>query len=383
LNPAQLSAIVDRTPYVKDRSQAQRLQTAGLAGTIAIKGRVVKSGEHLFIEHQEDGFRSKLSVSPGVGLKAYEGRDVIVAGKLDEWPSSLAFLREARVVDARGLKASSEPTAPGMVRVRVQADRIRTAPGKGVATRDVQGVLYHGRGGTGSNGLYTFKEDVTVLLRDGWAYDRLDVPPSDLNLKASRELEPQRWCQWRRAGGGYEIRWQDDHGRAKGDWRKADGRLVDPWPSGTRLAGGYTSAAFYGSLALGGTYTKNTRFFAKDGTYEDSSYSQSGSGSMAADNGFSSQTTSQSNKTGSTSVTGTTASTDSSGAMTSSGSPSMAVTGSAKRDDGARHRGQYSIDGYTLEIRRGNGQVDRLFTFKSLTDGIWIGDRTFSLPSKQ
>jgi hypothetical protein len=375
--------MVDRVPYVKDRTPTQRLEAAGLAGTIAIKGRVVSRGENRFyLEHQEEGFRSKLSVSPGVSLKEYEGRDVIVAGRLDEWPSALVFLRDSRVIDGRGLKASSEPTAPGMFRIQVEAERIRTAPGKGVSTGDVHGVLYHGRGATGSNGLFTFKEDVTVLLRDGWAYSRIDVPPSDLNLKASRELEPQRWGQWRRAGGGFEIRWQDDHGRAKGDWRKAEGRLVEPWPSGTRLAGVYTSAAFHGSIALGGMYVKNTHVFAKDGTYEDSRFSQAGSGSMAATNGFSSQATSHSNKTGTTSVAGTTASTDSSGAMTSSGTPSMAVTSRSNRDDGSQHRGRYTIDGYTLEIRRDNGQVDRLLTFKSLSEGIWIRDRTFSLPSK-
>jgi hypothetical protein len=54
-------------------------------------------------EHQEEGFRSRLSVSPGVGVQAYEGREVIVAGRLDEWPSSLRV--PARIARGRWPRA--------------------------------------------------------------------------------------------------------------------------------------------------------------------------------------------------------------------------------------------------------------------------------------
>ncbi len=299
LTPAQLSAIVQRTPYVKGRSQQQRLEAAGLAGDIAIKGRVVRSGDSLFIDHVEGPFRSRMRVSPGVNVKEYEGKDVVVAGRFDEWPSSLAFLRKSRLVDGSGLKPSAEPNAAGMMRAGVEADVIRTAPGKGVATGDVAGVLYHGRGATNAYGSYAFVEDATVLFRDGWAYHRLDVPPSDLNVKVSRDVEPQRWSKWRRAGSGFEIQRMDDHGRVKGEWRTAEGTLAGAWPAGTPLRGPYTSAAFHGSIALGGTYVKNTHTFGEDGRYEGSRFAQSGAGSMAANNGFNSMTTSQSDKTGS------------------------------------------------------------------------------------
>jgi hypothetical protein len=375
LNPAQLAAIVERTPYVKDRSQRQRLQAAGLAGDIAIKGRVVKRGEHFFIDHEEGAFHSKLRVSPGVNLKAYEGREVVVAGRLDEWPSSLAFLRNARLVDGSGLKPSAEPTAPGMTRMAVEADRVRTPPGKGLGSGDVAGVLYHGRGGyVGVS--YQFIETAIVLLRDGWAYERHDVPPSDLNVKASRELEPQRWSKWRRAGSGYELQRHDEQGRPKGQWQKAEGSLKGPWPAGTRLRGSYNAVAFHGSVALGGMYFSNTHVFRDDGGWEDSRFARGYSGGMAANSGFNSSTASHSDKTGTQSSSGTTS------AASPTAAPNVTVTTQGKRDDGAEHRGRYAIDGYTLEIRRDNGRVDRYLTFKSVGEGLFISDRTFSPPKK-
>ncbi len=377
--PAQISAIVARTPYVKGLSHQQRLQAAGLDSDIAIKGRVVRSGNSLFIDHLEGPFRSRMRVSPGASVKDLEGRDVVVVGRLDEWPSTLVFLRNARLVDGSALKPSTEPSAAGMVRAGVEADVIRTAPGKGAATGDIAGVLHHGRGTTNAYGSYAFVEDATVLFRDGWAYHRLDVPPSDLHVKMSRDVEPQRWSKWRREGSGFEIQRMDDHGRVKGEWRKAEGTLAGAWPSGTRLRGPYTSAAFHGSIALGGTYVKNTHTFGEDGRYEGSRFAQSGAGSMAANNGFNSMTTSHSDKTGSRSTSGST----SSGGMANPTAPGVTVTSSSKRDDGAERRGRYAIDGYTLEIKRDSGRVDRYFTFKVPGDHVWIGGSSFSAPKKK
>lgn len=40
-----------------------------------------------------------------------------------------------------------------------------------------------------------------LLLDDGWLYDRPGAPPpSDLDVKASRDLEPQYWHRWKSAG---------------------------------------------------------------------------------------------------------------------------------------------------------------------------------------
>ncbi len=377
-NPAQIAAIVARTPYVKGLTHPQRLQAAGLAGDIAIKGRVVRSGKSLVVDHVEGPFRSRMRVSPGIDLTAHEGRDVVVAGRFEAWPSSLAFLRKSRLVDGRGLAPSSEPAVSGMVRAAVDADVIRTAPGKGLDSGDVAGVLYHGRGATNAYGSYAFVEDAIVLLRDGWAYHRLDVAPSDLNVKVSRDVEPQRWSKWRRAGGGFEIRRMDDHARLADAWVKAEGTLQGPWPSGTRLRGPYTSAAFHGSIALGGTYVKNTHTFGDDGRYEGSNFAQSSAGSMAANNGFTSTTTSRGDKTGTRSTSGST----SSGGVANPSAPGVTVTSNTARDDGAQRRGRYVIDGYTLEIRRDSGRVDRYLTFWSTGDRIWIGSSTFG-PTKK
>jgi hypothetical protein len=370
INPAQLSAMLERARKVKD--VRDRLAAVGLAGTIYIKGRVVRRGESLFLDHVDGAFHSRMMVSPSVDLKGREGQEVVVSGRLEELPLSLAFLRSARLLtDTQGLVASNEPAEPGLVRMTVEADRIRAAPGKGVPLADIAGVLYHGRGAVGGDGNFTFKEDAIVLLRDGWAYDRLDVPPSDLDLKASRELEPQNWLRWRRAGSGFEVQAQDDHGKPKGEWRVAGGSLKAPWPAGAKLSGIYTTASFVGSAALGGTYFRNSHIFHDDGRYQDSNLTQSGSGSMAAQmNGFSAGGSSHSGASGTQSSAG-------------GGNQSVAVATSSRRDDGAEHRGRYSVDGYTLEIRYDSGRVSRMLSFPgAVSDAIWIGSRSYTPQNK-
>lgn len=365
INPAQLAAMLERGRGVKGVDRA--LAAAGLSGPLLIRGRVVKRGEFHHLDHIEGPFHARILVAPRLNLSAFEGQEVTITGSLDGWPGALAFIRHARLVaNAPGLPVSREPTAPGMVRMPVETDRVRTAPGRGVPAGDIVGVLYHGRSGVTGSGNLGFVEDATVLLRDGWACNRQDLPPSDLDAKASRELEPQRWLRWRRSGGGFEVQAQDDHGRPAGAWRRAEGTLKSPWPAGTRLNGSYSTASFHGSLALGGTYFKSTRIFHDDGRYTDSRYSQSGSGSVAATlNGFSAGGSSHSDARGTRSSAG-------------GGGDGVAVATSSRRDDGAEHRGRYSLDGYTLEIHLDSGRVLRQLSFPlEGRNGLWIGSASY------
>ena len=73
---------------------------------------------------------------------------------------------------------------------------------------------YRGFGTTGANG-YEFREELRLLFTDGWAYTREDLAPADLDVEASRRLEPQYWERWRQAGGEFVFQSHDDFGQAR------------------------------------------------------------------------------------------------------------------------------------------------------------------------
>lgn len=366
ISPAQLTAMIAKARGAG--SSRERLQRAGLAGRIYIRGEVVRSRNSHFIEHVDGPFRSRIPVSTGISLAPYAGRTIVVSGVLDGLPGSIAFLRETRIVaDASGLVASTEPLEPGLVRVAVDVQQVLAAPGRGIAAERVQAAFLSIEQGV------EYREHAWLLLRDGSLYDRTGIPPADLDAEASRRLEPQHWHRWKTAGPD-RIEWQrfDDRGRSDGVWKPARGLMASPWARDTRLDGPFQTASFHGSLALGGTHVSRTMRFMPDGRFESSRSSFSGSGSMAADTGFSANASSHSDASGTRSSAG-------------GGNAGVAVATRSQRNDGAEHRGTYRLDGYTLELRYDSGRVERVLSFpvpwKPMA--VFIGDSVYTRPDKR
>lgn len=372
---AQLTALIDSW---RGRSLDESKTAMRAAGVIHIRGKVVRRRDSWFIEHDAGAFGARMSVSPGINVSAHEGREIVVAGRFDDWPGSLAFMREARIVaDASKLEPAKLDERPGLYRKAVDVGRIRTEPGKGVSAGDIEAVM-HGFFNRASAGA---DEPVTILLDDGWAYRRTDVPPEDLNVKASRELEPQLWGRWRKKGKDYEFQAQDDWGKARGEWTPVRGRPVPPWPKGHRLATSYESRSFYGSIGLGATSFHSVVGFERDGRFRASDSSLSTSGSMAANDAFNPTSTTASSHS------------DDKGTSTSVGHSSRNETlgtsvgtyGKGKRDDGADRRGTYSLSGYVLETRSDSGQVVRMLSFPWDDKGerLYMRGRTYSTVKEQ
>jgi hypothetical protein len=335
------------TPY----NFRQGRQAARAAGTLYISGTVVQRGERFYLQSTDGAFASSISVAAGIPISAFLGQEITLQGTLDDLPSSLIFLRAPRVVrDPSALRPSTLPSAPGMQRTRVPVEQITTTPGNGAHSRDLVGMHYHWSSGTGVNG-YEFREEIRLLFRDGTAYLRTDVPPSDLDVAASRRLEPQNWARWRRAGNDFEFQKRDDYGQPEGDWFKKSGRLAAAWNPNQRLTGTYSSAAFYGSIALGGTYSTNSYSFTPDGRWERVGFSRSSSGSMAAQEpvGYSGSASSVSDGSGTKSSAG-------------AGNAGVYTRSSSQRDDGAKNRGTYRFDGMTLELKADDGTVRRVIS---------------------
>lgn len=66
-----------------------------------------------------------------------------------------------------------------------------TAPGKGVQPDEIEAVMFYGYNSYGW--VVSFEEEQRLVLKDGWAYDKLRVPPADLDVAASRKNEPELW----------------------------------------------------------------------------------------------------------------------------------------------------------------------------------------------
>jgi hypothetical protein len=365
---AQLTPLVAGwfgTPRSYDRARAHVRE----AGTLYIRGMVITRRDSRFLETSDGTFASRFLVSPGIDVSAFDGQEITVEGTIDEVPSTILFLRNARVVrDASGLRASPLPAEDGMRRLEVTVDRITAVAGRGLRAQDIRGMFYTAYGATGVSG-YEFREEMRLLLRDGWAYLRTDIAPADLDVEVSRRVEPQQWARWRAVSGGYEIQRLNDHGAPDGEWFRKTGRLLSVWPTNHRLNGSFTAAAFYGSIALGGTYSKTTYVFRPDGRWERVGYSQSSSGSMAAQSpvDFTASASSVS---------------DGSGTKSSSGGGNLDVytSGSSRRDDGAKNRGTYRLDGMTIEMRADDGTVTRTLCLPvdAKFESLYLFGRSFS-----
>jgi hypothetical protein len=337
--PAQLPALARQW---RDSGRPRRE-----TGPFYLRGRLVARGEHVFLEPEDNAFRARTSVHPDVDLRARVGQRVVLEGHFDGPPDkSLIELRRTRLVlDTSGL-TPSPLSQNGLYRAEVALERVRAAPGRGIPPGELVAVLLETRS-AGTN----MEESVYYLLRDGSAYRRGELPPADLDVARSRELEPQQWARWRKSlGGSYEIQRQDDFGKPDGPWQKLNATVAKPWASGTRPAGVYSVSRFHGSIALGGVYSKSFITLDADGRFTSSRYAQGGSGSMAAAAGFTGSATSHSDGTGTRSTAG-------------GGNAGVFAGSRSSRDDGAEHRGTYVLEGYTAELRYDSGRVERGLCF--------------------
>jgi len=256
----------------------------------------------------------------------------------------------------------------------------RTAPGKGVRDGDIAAVyvtweIAHLSHETVRRVEYTTR----LLLKDGTGYLAASFPPDELNVKASRQLEPARWFQWRKPlfGKGYEMRGQDDK-----DWRRPmpeQSWIAQPARSGERLNGAYKEYQAYGNSNVG-TFrtTQSTWYFNKDGTFSTSFLARTTSGSREVLNGHSVNTLTLADSEGTSTTAGV--SQTPSGKMADT--PIFAGGSNRRSGDGADRRGRYQFNGWVLEVERDDGSIGRYFvSFQSdKRDSINIGDSQYNIP---
>jgi hypothetical protein len=339
-------------------------------GLVYVKGRVARRDldeDQGFYLVQEQGDRRAASrIDLGFDAEAWVGREVVLRGLATSLRSYALRLADAALVtDASGLAPSPLPQA-ALARKEVLLQRVLTAPGRGLPDKDLTAVVIHGESNY-SNGT-RWDEDVRFLLRDGTVYHRTEMPPDQVNVAASRQLEPQRWGRWRASGKAYDMQPQDADGRP-GAWQAQKHRAVQPWPKDMRLEGSFSRGQFNGSLALGGTSFKRAIRFTRDGRFERSYSSLSSSGAMAATlNNAVISASSRGDGKGSSSTGG--------GTVGSAG-----AFGSRQQDDGAGRRGRYQLSGFVLTLDYDDGHQERLLSFPVYDDHktIYVGSGSLSL----
>lgn len=183
---------------------------------------------------------------------------------------------EATLCEYQGEVNKPSPSVEAAAKAEERRFKWVTAPGQGVAEEEIEAILHQAEHKNDSLGI-RLEEDHILLLKDGWAYMNLRVPPADLDVRASRDNEPNQWRRWRRHKGAYQLERADA-------WQDAPGLAVRPARPGETLSGAYSHASMYGNLYTTAHTFKDTLYFRADGTLSQGSSVRGGTTAMNSGN---------------------------------------------------------------------------------------------------
>jgi len=309
------------------------------------------------------------------------GRDETLARYKDGLQQTLLFVVQGQAQAQSAPRSSGDKPAAQTVQAVSQnhGQAVRTAPGQGVQDDDIAAIFVTEQVVKFRSETVKRAEHTTwLLLKDGTGYP-IESPPDELNVKASRQLQPQRWVQWRRGGSGYEIRGPNDNA-----WRRlpadgcsmplqdareiclsATGWVAQPARAGARLNGTYEHLDGWGNMISGIRTKRTTWHFNGDGTFTSSF--QGTSGYVDTINHFSVSSSTESNARGTRKTSGMS---NTSGLWQSGGGGSVATHSDRRANDGASHQGRYRLKGWVLEVDRADGRTERhLVTFRGDSPG--------------
>lgn len=204
--------------------------------------------------------------------------------------------------------ASNSEAAKKPVPSKRRGSDAYTRPGAGPKASQVFGIYSKMLMRSGVGGSFYMVHVPMILLKDGTYFEDFDVPLADFDVAAAHTARPNAWGKWRKQGG--TIQTQD----SKGVWEKGD--FYGPLPAakpGEKLNGFYSTLSGGGDTAFGGTtmvVVTNDITFLPDGRFK--------AGRFA-------------------------------GGMT----PDVTVRSENKTD------GTYSLNGYTLTLKYGDGRIER------------------------
>lgn len=177
----------------------------------------------------------------------------------------------------------------------------------------------------------TVRYEPYLLLKDGIVYKGVPlVPLEDWDVAKSRAAEPKEWGRWeRQRGGGLVLRWGNG---SRSEYNRDQCLRAEPAKAGARLNGVYSASSVTESRATGGTSQlaawSELRFF-RDGRF------QEGRGSSFSDS--------------------------------AAGGGGLITGGKGGRS------GTYTLSGYTLTRKYGDGKVARSLFYRPTDNSIYLG----------
>ena len=230
---------------------------------------------------------------------------------------------------------------------------IHTAPNQGVKTKDIEALLYETVADYSSQ-LIQIDEFVYLLLKDGSAYRKLNIPPSDFNITGAQEHQPEKWGKWKKTkSDGYQFKYNDN-----GKWKKIKGQNV-LGNTTIKSYGYYKRMHAYGNPIMGSVSTSTDSFtLTKEGRFESSNFSLFTGGGWTPDVSVSAATSDD--KEGKQSSVGAIAGT-------------FAVDINKQQNkNGSDKTGSYRIEGHTIEFHHDSGRVSRQLFFAKNNGEIFI-----------
>lgn len=328
--------------------------------------RILAAGDEATLERRKEGF--------SVAMKRETERWRNAAGGSGDTGTGTAPRTQA-AAPAKAAPTDRQLAEASRKEARAAIERaIRTAPGKGLKPGDYDTVLFSWDQRYQVSGLQ-YSETVYLLMKDGTAYAGLALPPDDFDAAASRRLQPDRWVQWRRDGGKYQVR-RD----ASSEWKTLKAWPAVPGRRDERLNGTFTHSSYASYGGLGGWASTDSLVFGPDGRFEELSHTSHGTGVVQAGNGYTGGSAGGHSGKGSW---GTSSGTQGPG----TGGDGGTVTAGAQitRNDGSAYTGRYRIDGWRLELQRDDGRVDhQLFLYTTdKREDLHIGGSGYASATKK
>ncbi|MDH3710942.1 MAG: hypothetical protein OER04_13695 [Cyclobacteriaceae bacterium] len=98
-----------------------------------------------------------------------------------------------------------------------------------------------------------------VLLKDGTIYSRMDVSPSDLDVKLSKKTAPEKWGTWQKTGTSYQVHFHNGRKQTWGTWHP-----TRPASESETIDGVYKCVGSFGGSRV---HNSNTLILRDDGTF--------------------------------------------------------------------------------------------------------------------
>jgi hypothetical protein len=323
--PAQLSALYysvkDKTPGKPDQKWEAAERAILALGTVFVIGQPANAN---VMSYQTTRGATKLDVSClFAGDDTFEsrgliGKTVVIRGRINNVGRSFIDFRDCQVVSQSQLSSLKKSTQTEDGGLDYSPGAVSAGINKGIKASQIDGVYLEQGYEMGAGGYMYVNYNPVLMLKDGWAYDGWLGTPSDLSIVLSRKLEPDGWRRYERNGNQIRIQSKDGKWSKLAKWNK-----VEPAKAGDKLLGTFTRLSGGGNTAFGGdtmitTFSSYT--FKKDGTFTTDQGSSASGG----------QETTNPN-----------------------GAPAVVTTSNSNSS------GTYKLDGYTLELKFGNGKVDR------------------------